>query len=118
MTELVVCLSGDEKHWSHIQRLIRDANWSKVYAITEKNCKERFMASKSIDFIIVDFANPAVEVIGELTKHLKNKFSDFEVALNLVSGTGKEHMIVLSALLKLGVGIRLVAVTKEGIKEL
>ena len=36
----------------------------------------------------------------------------------MVSGTGKEHMCVLAALLKLGVGVRLVALTKEGVQQL
>jgi hypothetical protein len=49
---------------------------------------------------------------------LKDKIKGTEVALNLVSGTGKEHMAILAALLKLGVGIRLVALTKEGFKEI
>ena len=40
-----------------------------------------------------------------------------ETAVNLISGDGKEHMALLSALLKLGVGIRLIALTKEGVKE-
>ena len=41
-----------------------------------------------------------------------------EVAVNIVSGNGKEHMAIISALLKLGVGIRLMAVTKDGVREL
>lgn len=118
MTDLVLCLSRDEKSWPHLQRLIRDADWSKVYAITDGFCKDRFIAPKNIDFVIADFTKPAVEVIEELTRSLNKKFSGFEVALNFVSGTGKEHMVILAALLKLGVGIRLVAATKEGIKEL
>jgi len=38
--------------------------------------------------------------------------------VNIVSGDGKEHMALISALLKLGLGIRFVALTKEGIKEI
>jgi len=36
----------------------------------------------------------------------------------MTSGSGKEHMALLSALLKLGLGIRLVSFTNNGIKEL
>ena len=46
------------------------------------------------------------------------KIKDSEVAVNFVSGTGKEHMALLSALLKLGIGIRLLALTKEGVTEI
>ena len=51
-------------------------------------------------------------------KSLDGKIYDLDVALNMVSGTGKEHMAILSALLKLGLGIRLMAVTKNGVVEL
>jgi len=36
--------------------------------------------------------------------------------LNIVSGDGREHMAIISALLQLGLGIRLVALTKEGVR--
>jgi len=61
---------------------------------------------------------PVLEVISKIKDNLNGRIKGFEVALNIVSGNGKEHMAILSALLKLGVGIRLMAVTKEGIKEL
>ena len=53
----------------------------------------------------------------QVESKLKDKVNG-EIALNLISGTGKEHMAILSALLKLGVGIRLVALTKDGVEEL
>jgi len=49
---------------------------------------------------------------------LKGKIKGTEVAINLVSGIGKEHMAIISAVLKLGVGVRFMAITAEGIKEL
>ena len=58
------------------------------------------------------------ELINDISKQLKNKIKDMEIALNLVSGSGKEHMAVLSAIMKLGLGFRLIAATKEGIVEI
>ena len=46
----------------------------------------------------------------------KELSGDFEVAISLASGNGKEHMALISALLSIPVGIRLVVYTKEGIK--
>ncbi len=54
----------------------------------------------------------------DIYNQLKAKVKGEEVGLNLVSGTGKEHMALMSAVLKLGVGVRLVALTKDGVKEL
>lgn len=118
MTDLVACLSSGEKNWAHIARLIKEQEWSKVFLVTDDFGKKNFKAGREAEFIDVDFQKPVSELIEDIRKGLKGKITDLEVALNLVSGTGKEHMAILSALLKLGVGIRLMAVTKEGIKEL
>jgi hypothetical protein len=53
------------------------------------------------------------EIESKIRPHLK---SDFEVALSLASGNGKQHMATLSALLNLPVGIKLVAFTKKGVE--
>ena len=61
---------------------------------------------------------PVSDVIDELVSGLRNKLGFGDVALNLVSGTGKEHMALLSALIKIGVGIRFVAYTRKGVCEI
>lgn len=118
MTDLIACLSPGEKSWAHVARLIEEQDWKKIFLITNEFGKNNFKSEKMIDFIVVDFQKPAFELIDDIRTALKGKITDWEVALNLVSGSGKEHMAILSALLKLGVGIRLMAVTKDGIREL
>ena len=118
MTDLVACLSSGEKSQAHVLRLINEQDWKKVFVITNDFGKKNFKADKEVDFIVVDFQKPVSMLIDDIQKGLKGKIADFEVALNLVSGTGKEHMAILSALLKLGVGVRLMAVTKDGVREL
>lgn len=118
MTDLVACLSSGEKSWAHVERLIKEQDWSRVFLITNDFGRKNFKPEKNIEFIIVDFQKPVFELINDVWKGLKGKITGFEVALNLVSGNGKEHMAILSALLKLGIGIRLMAVTKDGVMEL
>ncbi|MBI2659923.1 hypothetical protein HYX07_02080 [Candidatus Woesearchaeota archaeon] len=118
MTDLVACLSTGEKSRAHVSRLVNDADWNNVFLVTNDFGKENFRADRMVEFIVVDFQKPVFELIEDIKKGLRGKISDLEVALNIVSGSGKEHMAILSALLKLGVGVRLMAVTKEGIKEL
>ena len=118
MTDLVACLSSGEKSWVHVSRLMKEQDWSKIFLITNDFGRKNFKAEKNAEFIVVDFQKPVFELIDDLRKGLKGKISDLEVALNIVSGSGKEHMAILSALLKIGVGIRLMAVTKEGVREL
>ena len=118
MTDLVACLSSGEKSWSHVERLVRGQDWSNVVIITNEFGRKNFKSPKEAEFVVVDFQKPVFELIQDIQKGIKGKLTDLEVALNIVSGNGKEHMAILSALLKLGVGVRLMAVTKEGIREL
>ena len=118
MTDLVACLSSGEKSIVHVERLVNEQDWSNIFLVTNELGKTSFKSGKKINFITVDFQKPVSLLIEDIRKGLSGKLTDFEVALNLVSGNGKEHMAILSALLKLGVGVRLMAVTKEGIREL
>ena len=118
MTDLVACLSSGEKSWAHVARLVKEQDWKRIFIVTNDFGKKNFKPEKNVDFIVVDFQKPVSELIEDIKKGLNGKITDFEVALNLVSGNGKEHMAILSALLKLGVGVRLMAVTKEGVREL
>ena len=118
MTDLVACLSSGEKSWAHVERLVKEQDWKNVFLITNDFGMKNFKQEKKVEFVVVDFQKPVSQLIEEIRKNLNGKITDFEVALNLVSGNGKEHMAILSALLKLGIGVRLMAVTKEGIREL
>ena len=118
MTDLVACLSSGEKSWAHVARLIEEQDWGNVFVVTSDFGKKNFKPGKKVEFVVVDFQKPVFVLIEEIRKGLNGKISDFEVALNLVSGNGKEHMAILSALLKLGIGVRLMAVTKDGVREL
>ena len=57
-----------------------------------------------------------LELKKEIMDKLKGRLSEFEAALSLASGNGKEHMALISALLSIPVGIRLVVYTKEGVE--
>lgn len=117
MTELIACLSTGKGTWGHVNRLMQDQEWDKIILITNEFGKENFTPEKPAEFIIIDANKGLKEIRDELEKKLKEKIKGTEVAINMISGTGKEHMALLSAVLKLGVGLRLVALTKEGIEE-
>lgn len=116
MADLIACLSTGKGTWGHVSRLIKDKSWERVFLITNDFGKENFSIDKNVEFLIVDSMLSLKDLRDDIYKKLSNKI-DTEVALNMVSGTGKEHMATLSALLKLGVGIRLLAVTKDGVEE-
>jgi len=114
MVELVANLSTGKDTWGHVNRLIESGKWDKVYLITNEFGKENFNKKDNVEFLIIDSNQGLCELRDFLYKELKEKVKSSEIGLNLVSGSGKEHMALLSAVLKLGVGIQLVAMTKGG----
>lgn len=117
MTDLIACLSSGKGTWGHVARLIEGDSWDKVFLITNEFGMEKFKKNEKTEFIVIDSRKELRELIEEIKSVLARKTSH-EVALNLVSGTGKEHMAVLSAVMKLGLAFRLVALTQDGIKEI
>ena len=117
MTDLVACLSTGKGTWVHVAKLIKDQNWDKVFLITNQFGKEKFTPDEKTELIVVDSNKPINELVEDIRKSLVGKLSMGDAAVNLISGTGKEHMALLSALLKLGAGIRLIVSTDSGVKE-
>lgn len=117
MTELIACLTSGKGTWAHVLKVAHDESWDKVILITNKFGKENFKNEINAELIEIDENKTISEMVVELKNKLKGKIKGVEVALNVVSGTGKEHMALLSALLKLGLAVRLIALTKDGIKE-
>ena len=118
MTDLIACLSSGKGTWAEVSKIIDLGQWNKVFLITDNFGKEKFTPSKQAEFIIVNSSNDIQELAESIRDALNNKLTDTEVALNLASGNGKEHMAVLSAALKLGVGIRMISLTNNKIKEI
>ena len=118
MSTLVACLSTGKGTWGHVSRLIEDETWDKVILITNDYGKENFKKKDNVELISVNLTQGIRDLITEIETSLKYKITDTEVAVNFISGTGKEHMALISALLKSGLGIRLIALTSEGIKEI
>ncbi len=118
MPELIACLSTGKGTWGHVNRLIQDGKWEKIFLITNEYGKENFSKDEKTELISIDFNQGIKELRDEIYNNLKGKIKGSEVGLNIISGAGKEHMALVSALLKLGVGFRLMALTKDGAEEI
>jgi hypothetical protein len=118
MTDLVACVSsGGKGTWLHVTKLCEELDWNNIHIICNQEAKDNFQCKKDINFILIDESKTISELTDHIKTNLEGKINDTDVAVNLVSGTGKEHMALLSALLKIGLGIRLMALTRDGIKE-
>lgn len=118
MTSLVACLSSGKGSWQEVKEIIEKGEWDSIHLITDDFGVKRFSSSKKVNFIIIDSRKPSEEIIGDIRSQLKDSILGTEVALNIVSGAGKEHMAIISALLKLGFGIRLVELKGNKVAEI
>jgi len=117
MTDLICCLSTGKGTWIEVARLINNHAWNNIHLITNDFGKEKFTSNKKVNFILVD-VNKGMEVMrNEIQNELKDKLSG-EIAVNFTSGSGKEHMALLSALMKMGMGMRFVVPVDSEIKEI
>lgn len=117
--DLVAVIASGKGTWGHVAHLIVDASWDNIFLITNEFGKENFSCPKPFTLIQIDENKGIEEIKKDIKAQLEGKLKPFnEVAVNIVSGTGKEHMALLAALLELGIGVKFIAVTKDGVKEL
>ena len=112
---LVAFLGDDKETWGQVTGLINRGEWEKVILVKSKSSDD-YESSKEADIVTVDTTKPLLELKEDIKNKLKNKFEGFDVHVSIASGTGKEHMALISALLSIPVGIRLVVFTKNGIE--
>lgn len=118
MTSLIAALGKGKGTWPHVKRLIEEEEWEKIFLVTDDFGVKNFQAEKELSYIAIDKNRYMSQIKQDIKGQLKGKIPDTEVALNIVSGDGKLHMALLSAVISSGLGIRIVTLTPEGIKEL
>ena len=115
MTTLIALLSSGKGTWSEVNRLMQSQPWSKVFLVTDGFGKERFTSvPPHAELVVLDFNREAQDITEEIKRQLHGKVTDFEVAVNMASGNGKEHMAVLEAVLEMGLNFRLVTLRNGG----
>ena len=121
MTELIACLGVGKGTWSDVANLISAESWTNIFLITNDfgrdNFAQKFPAVKAAFVIVNDFAPPQ-QLVDDIRKSLAGKIADTQVAVNMASGAGNVHMALVTALLRLGLGIRFVVPSESGAKEL
>ncbi|MFH1316162.1 MAG: hypothetical protein ABII01_01465 [Candidatus Woesearchaeota archaeon] len=117
MTELIAMLTTGKGSWSHVNSLIKDNRFDRIFLLTNDFGKEKFQPDEKTELILLDLNKPVEELAKDIVNSLKDKISGQEIGINFISGNGIEHMALMSAVLKLGVGFRLVALTKQGVEE-
>lgn len=119
LTQLVAILGSGQGSWSHVSKLIHQGGFDEIVLITNDFGKDKFIPNENTSLVVVDFNEPLNVLLDSFLKQLRPILKGTQVGLNMISGAGKEHMALLSAILKLGFGIRLVvAGTSNDFEEL
>lgn len=112
--ELVALLSTGKGTWGQVSGLMKQGEWDKIILLGDDFAK-KFTFEKKFEFIQIDTNKKLLDLKTEILDKLKGKLNGTEVALTIASGTGKEHMALISSLLSIPTGIRFTALTKDGI---
>lgn len=108
MTNLILLLSTGKGSWSKTIKIIKENKWDKIILICNEYSFNNFqLQSDNITKLKLNESTPQ-QTINDLSKQLQTKIEDFEIALNIESGTGLEHMILISSILKAGLAIRFI----------
>ncbi|MAE49557.1 hypothetical protein CMI48_01885 [Candidatus Pacearchaeota archaeon] len=115
--ELVAFVGPDQESWGQITALMnRLPECEKVVLVVAKGVSG-FPVDGKTNVVEVDASLPLVQLKEAMWSGLKKELDGaFEVAVTLASGTGKDHMALVGALLSVPVGIRIAVFTKEGVR--
>ena len=116
MTDLIASLTTGKGTWTEVSKIIESEQWENIFLIANEFAIKNFSSKKKVNFIVINEKKPSYFIVKDITKQLQGKINGFEVALNLCSGTGKEHMAVMAALLKLGLALRFVTIENNQLK--
>ncbi|MBU3906754.1 MAG: hypothetical protein KKA64_00715 [Nanoarchaeota archaeon] len=115
--ELIALLSTGKGTWAQVAGLLNQGEWDKVILVGD-NFAKQFISQKPFEFIEADLSKSLKDLREEFSQKLKGKIQGTEVALSIASGSGKEHMALISSLLNMPVGVRFAALTKDGVIDL
>jgi len=115
---MIACLSTGKGTWIEVLKIIDSESWEKIFLVTNEFGLKNFSCKKKVEFIVIDEKKTAQEITKDILAQMKNKIQGFEIALNIVSGSGKEHMALLAALLKLGLAVRFISFEENKVVEL
>ena len=93
MACLVASLSTGKGTWAHVNQVITNEKWDKIFLITNSFGKDNFKNTMNAELIILD-DNQSLEQQKEIIKdNLKGKLTGTEVGLNLCKSNDPGHLV-------------------------
>lgn len=114
--DFVAYIGEDKENWGQVKGIASRIECEKIILVMNKKAVG-FPVNEKTEIVKVNSDKPLLDLKEEIKNNLKAKLGkDFDCAVSLASGNGKEHMALISALLGVPIGIRLVAFTQKGIE--
>lgn len=116
MSHIIISLGNDNQ--DKIKKLIH--HFENIYLISEgiETLDIETRPEQKISLLLIpktDIKSLTEALYAELKVHLsKDKITDLDIAVNIVSGSGKTHSAMISSIIRLGYGIRFVDIDSEG----
>jgi hypothetical protein len=117
MTTLIALVSSGKGTFGYINKLVQKENWDKIILICNDFSYEKFSLNKQNVIKLKYDENNLENSFSKISNVLKNEVIDLEVALNLFSGNGNEHMALIWAVLRAGLGPHFVYLKDDELKE-
>lgn len=109
---MIAILGIGKGTWGHVARLISESTWDKIMLVSNEWGQQNFTPAKEVEWIFVN--NRAG--FEDLKEGIKEKLPDGELAISLISGSGKEHLALLAALKEKNSNYQFVVLTGDGVK--
>ena len=115
MGQFIGLLSTEKGSWTEVAKLINKSEFNEIFLLTNSLGKSSFqnIPNKKLEVFVFDFNKPIDELTKDFRKALKGELKFGEIAVNIDSGNGKEHMALICALLSLGAGIRFITLNQN-----
>jgi hypothetical protein len=118
MTDLVACLSTGKGTWIGVLKLVNKQDFENVFLVVNSWTRENLKLKKdNLRLVNINSDDKTSSIRDSIIKQLEGKVKGFEVAVNIDSGTGKEHTALVTALIKLGLALRFIVAEGEEIEE-
>ncbi|MCD6478897.1 MAG: hypothetical protein J7L44_03355 [Candidatus Diapherotrites archaeon] len=108
----IATLGRGKGTWGHVARLIQEAQWDQILLIGTEFTKQNFRPARDCAWLLI---NPR-SGFETLKEAIKKAIPEAELYISLISGSGREHTALLSALRELGKDYKLVVLTGDGTK--
>ena len=116
MTTLITLLTSGKNTWKYFFKLINSAEWDKIILFANSFTLQKLkLNDPKVKVFEIDFSDnieSTKKMKDILEKEVENKF---DVAINLYSGFGNEHMQLLSAVMLAGCSINFALLDNDSI---